>query len=322
MRPIIPPIALESLKKELTPDKFVRPTNFGKNEIYIVTNEDSPNVMQEIGRLRELTFRAAGGGTGKDIDIDRFDTAESGFSYKQMILWNPNEEEIIGGYRFLLMKDLLDDAKASINTSFSELFKLEKSFVEKYSPYCIELGRSFIQPAYQSSKYSRKSLYALDNLWDGLGALIVKYPDMKYFIGKITMYGDYNYLARDLIHYFFRKYFNDDKKLIYPYEPVKIKTDIDYLASIINNDTYVTDYHALNKKIRSLGENIPPLFNSYMNISSTMKVFGTAINPFFGNVEETAIIITIGDIYEKKKSRHVESYQEYLKNAKTERPNS
>ncbi|MCD6366315.1 MAG: GNAT family N-acetyltransferase [Bacteroidales bacterium] len=316
MRPIIPPITSEDLKKELTPDKFIRPTNFGENEIYIITSKDSPNVMQEIGRLRELTFRAAGGGTGKSCDIDRFDIAESECSYKQLVLWNPHEEEIIGGYRFLLMKDLLKVFDGQVNTAFSELFKVEKSFIDGYLPYCIELGRSFIQPAYQSGKYSRKSMYALDNLWDGLGALMVMYPEMKYFIGKITMYGDYNNMARDLISFFFKKYFNDDKNLIYPYDPVEINTDIDYLASIINKGSYVNDYHALNKKIRDLGENIPPLFNSYMNISSTMKVFGTSINPFFGNVEETAIIITMNDIYDKKKSRHVDSYHEYLKNAK------
>ncbi len=321
MRYIIPPISPEDLKKELTLDKLVRTTNFGGNEVYIITNEDSPNVMKEIGRLRELTFRAAGGGTGKSMDIDRFDIAENDFSYKQLVLWNPHEEEIIGGYRFLLLRDAPRDEKNHINTAFTELFKIENQFLDDYMPFCIELGRSFIQPAYQSGKYSRKSMYALDNLWDGLGALIVLYPEMKYFIGKITMYGDYNNLARDLILYFFQKYFKDEKRLILPYEPVEIKTDIGYLASIINKESYVTDYHALNKEVRSLGENIPPLFNSYMNISSTMKVFGTSVNPFFGNVEETAIIITIDDIYEKKKSRHIKSYQEYLKHAKTERTN-
>ncbi len=320
MRPIIPPITFEELKHELTPDKLVRTTNFGDNEIYIITNEDSPNVMKEIGRLRELTFRAAGGGTGKSVDIDRFDVATDGSAYKQLVLWNPHEQEIIGGYRFLFMKDLVKDTKGQISTAFSELFKVGDEFIENYLPYCIELGRSFIQPAYQSAKYSRKSMYALDNLWDGLGALIVMYPEMKYFIGKITMYADYNSLARDLIQYFFQKYFKDEKGLLVPYEPIEINSDINYLASIIGNDTYVSDYHALNKKIRSLGENIPPLFNSYMNISSTMKVFGTTINPFFGNVEETAIIITIDDIYEKKKSRHIDSYYEYLKNAKSQRP--
>ncbi|HIE16302.1 MAG TPA: GNAT family N-acetyltransferase [Bacteroidales bacterium] len=316
MKPIIPPISVEDLKKELTPDKLIRTTNFGNNEIYIVTHKNAPNVMLEIGRLRELTFRAAGGGSGKSIDIDKFDTAEDTLAYRQIVLWNPHEEEIIGGYRFLLMKNLLIDKTTSINSAFSELFKITNTFIEDYLPYCIELGRSFIQPAYQSSKYSRKSMYALDNLWDGLGALIVLYPEMKYFLGKITMYGDYNYLARDLILYFFKKYFYDDKNLIYPYDPIKINTDISYLSSIINKSNYVNNYHALNKKVRELGENIPPLFNSYMNISSTMKVFGTAINPFFGNVEETAIIITIADIYEKKKSRHIQSYLEYLKNAK------
>ncbi len=315
MRHLIEPLSPEDLKKELTPDKFVRPTNFGQNEIYITTAHDSPNVMLEVGRLRELTFRAAGGGTGKSVDIDRFDQTEDGLCYKQLILWNPVDEEIVGGYRFLLMKDVYQNESGLNYTSFTELFSTSKNFEEKYLPEVIELGRSFIQPNYQSSKYSRKSIYALDNLWDGLGALIVMYPEMKYFLGKMTMYADYNTVARDLLLYFFRKYFYDSEKLIRPYEPIKITTDESYLASIICNDNYVNDYRAVNKKIRELGENIPPLFNSYMNLSSTMKVFGTAINPFFGNVEETAIIIKIKDIYDKKKARHIESYKDYLSHA-------
>lgn len=315
MRHIIEPLSSEDLKKELTPNKFVRPTNFGKNEIYIVTAHDSPNVMNEIGRLRELTFRAAGGGTGKGVDIDRFDQAEDGICYKQLVLWNPIDEEIVGGYRFLLMKDVYQKEAGLNFTSFTELFSTSKNFEQNYLPYVIELGRSFIQPSYQSGKYSRKSIYALDNLWDGLGALIIMYPEMKYFLGKMTMYADYNTVARDLLLFFFKKYFYDKEKLILPYDPIEISTDISYLASIICNDNYVSDYRAVNKKIRELGENIPPLFNSYMNLSSTMKVFGTALNPFFGNVEETAIIIKINDIYEKKKTRHIETYKNYLSHA-------
>ena len=310
MRYIIEPVPKEKIKKELTPDKLLRKTNFGNNEVYVITAHDSPNTMLEIGRLREITFRNAGGGTGKSYDIDRFDKAE--IPYKQLILWNPEKEEIIGGYRFIKLKDLYDHDSA-INTAFTGLFKMSQKFIDEYLPYTIELGRSFIAPPYQSLRYSRKSIYSLDNLWDGLGALVVENPDIKYFLGKITMYGDFNQLARDVILYFFKKFFSDDENLIEPYDPIEINTDECYLEEIFDCEDYLSCYKILNRKVRSLGENIPPLFNSYMNLSSTMKVFGTALNSSFGNVEETAIMITIDDIYPKKKERHINSYLEYKK---------
>ena len=96
---IIQPIAKEILKSELTPDRQLRMTNKSHNEIYVVTAHNAPNVMKEIGRLREIAFREAGGGTGKSMDIDEFDTCEN--CYKQLIVWNPEAEEIIGGYRYL-----------------------------------------------------------------------------------------------------------------------------------------------------------------------------------------------------------------------------
>ena len=313
MRYIIDPVPKEKLKKELTEDKLLRKTNFGNNEIYVITAHDSPNVMLEIGRLREIAFRNAGGGTGKSYDIDRFDKCE--IPYKQLVLWNPEKEEIIGGYRFLKLIDIYEK-KGSIDTAFTELFKLSKKFIDEYLPYTIELGRSYIAPSYQSLRYSRKSIYSLDNLWDGLGALTVDNPDIKYFVGKITMYGDFNQLAKDVILFFFNKFFNDEEGLIKPYEPVEIETDKEYLEKIFDCDNYIDCYKIMNRKVRSLGENIPPLFNSYMNLSSTMKFFGTALNHSFGNVEETAIMITIDDIYEKKKERHIKSYLEYKENAK------
>ena len=100
MKPIIKSIPKKDLEEELTEDKFIRMTNKADNELYIITAHDSPKIMQEIGRLRELTFRAAGGGTGKPVDIDDFDTMED--PYKQLIVWDPYQEEILGGYRFHL----------------------------------------------------------------------------------------------------------------------------------------------------------------------------------------------------------------------------
>lgn len=302
MEPIIQPVDKCLIKKELTKDKFLRNTNNGGNKLYIVDHHDSPNIMREIGRLRELAFRAAGGGTGKSIDIDEFDV-DPVHPYKQLIVWDPGEEEILGGYRYIVC----DDIQVK-NLATSELFTFSEKFQKDYMCNMIELGRSFVQPNYQSTRLRSKGIYALDNLWDGLGALVVEHPDHKYFFGKVTMYTSYNVEARNLILYFLRKYFPDNDSLVTPIEPLLIEVDHEVLDSIFDDKPYEEGYKILQKKIRELGENIPPLINSYMNLSPSMRVFGTAINHEFGGVEETGILITVGDIYLRKVERHMKSF--------------
>lgn len=306
MKHIIPPIPKNELKVELNSERFVRTTNFANNEIYIVNHFNSPKTMLEIGRLRELTFRNAGGGTGKETDIDALDLAE--VPYQQLVIWDPEAEEILGGYRFILGKNIQIDDNGKVNMATANLFNLSDKFIKEYLPYTIELGRSFVQPNYQSRGINRKTLFALDNLWDGLGALIVDNPDMKYFFGKVTMYTDYNPTARDTILYFLKKKFGDKKQLLSPKEPLKINTPEQELKDLFNGKEYDEAYKTLSRTVRELGENIPPLINSYMNLSPTMISFGTSINNKFGNVEETAIMITVDDIYPKKKERHIQSY--------------
>ncbi len=306
METIIPPVDRELLVTELTKEKLLRKTNNAGNEIYIITADNSPHVMREIGRLRELTFRDAGGGTGKALDIDEYD--EGAHSFKQMIVWDPEEQEIVGGYRFLHCKNVDIDKNNEVKSPTARLFKYSEKFIKEYLTKTIELGRSFVQPMYQPTFDIRRGMYALDNLWDGLGALIVKHPDVYYLFGKVTMYPEFDNYARDLILYFMKKYFPDPDKLIYPKKPLKLETDEKILDTVFTGCNYKEDYKILVQKVRKLGENVPPLFNAYMNLSSTMKTFGTAINDHFGNVEETGILVTIEDIYEGKKDRHLSSY--------------
>ncbi len=303
---IIPPISVDLIKKELTKDKFIRRTNHGGNLIYCITAHDSPNVMREIGRLRELTFRSAGGGTGEEIDIDEFDTAP--VPYKQLIVWNPKREEIVGGYRFILGSECIVNNN-KVNLATSRLFNFNEKFINEYLLYTIELGRSFVQPNYQSSGIERKGIFALDNLWDGLGSLIVIFPNIKYFFGKVTMYPNFNRNARNLILYFLKKYFGDEENLVTPIEPILIEANNKDLEMEFTGSNYHENYKILSQKVRSFGEIIPPLINSYMNLSPTMKVFGTALNREFGNVEETGLLITINDIYNAKKDRHVLTFK-------------
>lgn len=303
---IIQPVPLELLLEELTPEKQLRMTNKSHNEIYIVTAHDSPNVMREIGRLREITFRLAGGGTGKEVDIDEFDISEN--CYKQLIVWNPEAREIIGGYRYLMGDQWEYDAEGQPILATSHMFRFSDKFINEYAPYTIELGRSFVTPEYQSSKKGAKSLFALDNLWDGLGALTVINPDMRYFFGKMTMYPDYIRFGRDMILYFLKKHFDDKEGLIYPMKPLKLDTPEEELEQVFCGRDFKEDYRILNGGIRALGFNIPPLVNAYMNLSPTMKLFGTAINDGFGDVEETGILIAVNEILESKYIRHIESF--------------
>lgn len=307
MENIIEPVDRGLLQAELTRDLFVRSTNNGSSEIYIITHHDAPNVMREIGRLREITFRNAGGGTGKPLDIDDFDIADA--PYRQLVVWNPEDKEIVGGYRFIKCKDAERDENGAIQLATTELFKFTDKFVKEYLPDTMELGRSFVQPQYQPSANNRKGLFSLDNLWDGLGALVVDNPDTKYFFGKVTMYTHFNQRARDMILFFMNYYFPDREKMVSPHEPLDYNTDVSDLEQLFKGLDYKEGHKVLNQHVRALGENIPPLINSYMNLSATMKTFGTSLNSHFGEVEETGILVTIADIYETKKERHINTYR-------------
>jgi hypothetical protein len=307
MENIIEPIAKSILESELNADRYIRETNNGNNQIYIITHHDSPNVMREIGRLREYSFRVAGGGTGKSIDIDDYDIVEDA-PYKQLVVWNTEEKEIVGGYRFIKCKDA-PVVNGVVQLATTELFNFSEKFVKEYVPTTIELGRSFVQPKFQPTVDNRKGLFSLDNLWDGLGAIIVDNPDVKHYYGKVTMYTDFNISARDLILSFMKFYFPDEDKMVVPIVPVEIKTDVSAFLKSLEGLSYKEGHRVLTQSVRAFGEHVPPLVNAYMNLSSTMKSFGTALNDHFGEVEETGILVTIADIYESKMERHVNTYK-------------
>ena len=306
MEEIISSIPREILKAELTPDKKLRMTNKSSNEVYVVTWQDSPNVVNEIGRLREIAFRAAGGGTGKSMDLDEFDTCEN--PYKQILVWNPEEEEIVGGYRYILGKDWQYDEEGQPILATSHMFRFSDKFLKEYAPWTIELGRSFVTLEYQSTLRGRKGIFALDNLWDGLGAIVVIEPTVRYLFGKFTMYPSYDRMARDMILYFLKKHFPDPDNLIFPMKPLQLEHDTTEFEKIFVEDDFKADYRILNGEVRALGYNIPPLVNAYMGLSPTMKLFGTAINDGFGDVEETGILIAVDEILQEKRMRHIDTF--------------
>lgn len=292
--------------EQLRPELRLRTTNKGGNEIYVVTYQQAPDVVREIGRLREIAFRAAGGGTGKDCDLDEFDTCEH--PYYQLLVWDPESHLILGGYRFLPGDEVSFDAAGQPVLATSHMFHFSREFIDHYLPRTAELGRSFVTLEYQSSRALTKGIFALDNLWDGLGALTIILPSLKYFFGKMTMYPSFDRPARDMILYFLRKHFGDKDRLVIPVNPVQLDTPEAELAALFTEDDFKDDFRLLHHAVRGRGYNIPPLVNAYMSLSPTMRCFGTAINHDFGNVEETGILITEDEILEEKRRRHIDSY--------------
>ena len=314
---IAPPVDRELIKKELKQKHFLRMTNRGNKEIYITTAHLSPNIMREIGRLRELSFATDGGGTGKEVDIDEYDTLPDPYCCKQLFVWNTEDEEIMGGYRFNHGSTMMIRPDGSLMTPTAEHYHFSQEFLDNYLPYTVELGRAFVQPAYQPSNNMHKGLYSLDNLWDGIGALVLEIPETRYFLGKITIYDSMDTEARDLMLYFYKKYFPDPDGLMWPFHPTPIETDYNKLDKLFVGRNYKEDYQILLHAVRARGCTVPPLVNAYMNLSSTMRYFGTCPDHGLPGTNGIGILITLKDINADKRERHIDSYS--VKNTKLDR---
>ena len=312
MNTIIDPVPVELLNAELTKSKQLEDTNKGHNELYVVTWQDSPNVVTEIGRLREMTFREAGGSTGNAVDLDEYDKMEK--PYKQLIVWDPDNEAIVGGYRFFFGSDATFDEKGQPIMASSHQFHFSQKFIDDYLPHVLELGRNFVAPAYQSSKNGAKSIFALDNLWDGLVALIMKNQNLLYFFGKITIYPSYDHISRDLIYHFLWKHYGDKDELVRPWDDLAVMpdSDPDLMNLIVKRDDLAEDYKLLREAARLRGVNVPPNVTAYISITSEMRMFGTAVNRLMHNIEDTAVLIPFDTIYHEKKMRHIGAYLRFL----------
>ncbi|SRR5574344_1036128 len=314
------------LEQELRNARYVKETEHGGNQIYTFSGRECPRLMEQVGILREMSFRNGGGGTGLSIDIDRWDEysspdpdqketyAMNGF--KQLIVWNPEENDIVGGYRYALMEHFINEARTTIDSPTMDMFNYSDDFIRLYAPFTIELGRSFVQPKYQQRigyKAPKKALYALDNLFDGLGTLFVdhKEDNIQYFFGKVTMYMTYNRQARNMILYYMAKHFPDPDGLVSPkldLIPEGLDSEISLLQQLFNSNNEKDDRKILITSLREIKEGMPPLFKKYTEMSPTMKMFGTAINHHCGEVEETAIMTKISDIVEKYKANYIRNY--------------
>lgn len=306
MEEIIAPVDRKLIIEELTEEKFLRNTSKAGNQLYLVDHRDSPHITREIGRLRELAFRMAGGGTGKSMDIDKYDT--SNHPYSQLIVWDPEDQEITAGYRLIKCSNAERDENGQLISATAHLFHISDNFTNNYLHKTLELGRSFVQPQYQRGA-ARKGLFALDNLWDGLAAIMILNPELEYMFGKVTMYPRYNTEARNILLSFLNTFFPDKENLLVPRQPLVSKEVLQKEAQRFEGLEYKEAHQLLVKELKDRGESIPPLINSYMNLSRSMKTFGTASNYEFGEVEETGILVTFKDINPARKQRYIDTLE-------------
>jgi hypothetical protein len=306
MEDIIEPIEREAILAELKEEYFLRNTTKGGNQLYLVNYHNAPNITREVGRLRELAFRSAGGGTGKEIDLDDYDTSEH--CYDQLVVWDPIDQEIMAGYRLLKCRLGERDADGNLKSATSKLFNLSSRMISDFMPFTLELGRSFVQPKYQRTA-PRKGIFALDNLWDGLATVMLMDPQLKYLFGKVTMYPKYDREARNMILAFMRHFFPDPDELVRPRVPLVQESELSPFYHLFEGLAYKEAHRVLQAEVKKREENIPPLINSYMSLSSTMRSFGTAENSSFGTVEETGILITFDDIEAGRKERYIQAFE-------------
>jgi len=308
MEKIIEPVDLDLIKAELTDEHKLMDTNKGGNELFVVDCHNAPNTLREIGRLREITYRAAGGCSGKSMDLDEYDLMEK--PYQQIIVWDPDAQAIIGGYRYILGTDVDLDEEGQPKVTSSHLYHFTDKFIKEYLPYTMELGRSFVRPEYQTTAAGRKSLFTLDNLWDGITGVVLSSPGIDYLFGKMTIYNSYDKAARELILHFLEKHFPDNDFLVRPYQTMVPDTDPRILDLLLNDDRLKHDYRNLKDAVHRLGTNIPPLINSYINTSSTMKIFGSTVNDELSDAIETGLMIRFSEINMEKKERHIRAFIE------------
>jgi hypothetical protein len=304
MEKILDPISREKLITELKFCKFIKHTFRRGNEIYSFVSTDAPLLMVEVGRLREEAFRSINCGTGNTVDLDDCDVGIE--AYRQLIVWNPRDREIVGGYRYAVGAMYLHQSEC---LSMSHYFRYSQKFKTNYLPHSIELGRAWVNSAYRSTTSDSNSIFALDNLWEGIGAVIAENRNVRYLYGKITIPEDYNSTARILLTWFMDHYFKGKINLMSPRKPILSPRVLAIAGNKVTGTNQDADYKIITHYIKSLDVVVPPLVSAYLRLAKRITTFGTTANPELGNAFETGILIDIKDIYPEKHAWYINPIQ-------------
>jgi putative hemolysin len=251
---IIHPISVRLIKSELWRSEKLGFTFDGK-EIWLVDGKFSRNIMKEITRLREITYRKVGEGTGKKADYDSFDEY-----FKHLVLWDDKNLEIVGAYRLGFCNEIID--RYGINGLYnSGQFNFENEFNDILGQ-SIELGRSFIQQKYWNSN-------ALDYLWQGIGAVLIAHPEIRYLVGAVSISNSYSESAKALIVRYYEKWYSSDHKLVDSKCKFYISKNTDEeVKLVLNNNLMIDDFKAMKRELKAMGFSVPVLLRKYSEICS------------------------------------------------------
>lgn len=280
------------LKMELKNGTLLGETTDGKS-IIIYESEIENCVIKEIGRLREISFRHVGEGSGKKRDIDGYD-----FYYKHLIIWDDEALEIAGAYRLGVCKDIIDDFDVD-GLYTSTLFKFDKVF-EPYLERGIELGRSFVQPKYWNSR-------ALDYLWQGIGAYVKNRPNIQYLFGAVSLSDAFNQKAQGMMIYFYQKHFGSRENLVKHRAPYHIPAWIEeHCKSVFVGCDYRSDMRTLKDELGFMGYTVPTLFKQYGELCEEggVQFLDFGYDKDFNNCIDGFIVTDLKMLKETKRKRY------------------
>ncbi|MBI5916559.1 MAG: GNAT family N-acetyltransferase [Bacteroidetes bacterium] len=283
--PIAEPVDNQEIAEEIGHLKFKSlVSSQGEYDIYVVEATDIPKTLQEIGRLRELTFRTIGEGTGKPCDLDEYD-----LYYRQLILWDREAKQIVGGYRMGIGDEIFERYGAA-GFYISSLFKIKEGFYPTMQK-SVELGRSYIVPDYQ-----RKRL-PLFLLWKGILYFLLKNPRYSYLYGPVSISKYYSNLSRGVIVTYIKKYFFNHQLAQYlkPRKPFKVqvdKVDIGMLAENLGDELQALDH--LIEDIEPEHFRLPVLVRQYLKLNARFISFN--VDPNFSDVLDGFIILNLNDV--------------------------
>jgi putative hemolysin len=294
------PIALPEeralLKREVEHCEHLGQTPDGK-QIYLYRRQDQPHapILRELGRLREIAFRAVGEGTGQRRDLDKYDD-----DYLHLLLWDPGVLEIVGAYRFIPTAEQL--ARKGLAGLYSHSLFAYGEQMDDVLQQGLELGRSFIQPAYWGRR-------GLDYLWQGIGAFLARNPQYRYLFGPVSISGSLPMAARDLLIAFYRLYFPAKLGVAHSRRPYP--ASLPQVLEQFSGQDYAADLARLKSMLDNLGCAIPTLYKQYSELCETGGVqfmdFGT--DPDFADCVDGLVLVDLSRLKAAKYQRYIAIHQ-------------
>ncbi len=283
----------QELKHELENAQSLGETKDGK-KIYLYSNSEDNVLINEIGRLREISFRQVKEGSGKKRDIDEFD-----YHYEHIILWDDKDLEIVGSYRVVKAQDIIDIFEVE-GLYTSSLFKYKDEFAQ-YFAEGIELGRSFVQPKYWNSR-------ALDYLWQGIGAYLRENPSIRYMFGGVSISRSYNDDAVSLLVYFYMNYFGSKQKIVEHMDSYQISNDnLRRFETLFLHDSYEEDLFTLKNELQASGYAIPTLYKQYSDLCDEdgVQFMDFGVDKEFDNCVDGFIVVDTHKFKAQKRKRYI-----------------